>query len=120
MKLAYIGFLNWIKISQLQSLGIPKEVFFTSIIFLGVLGCYFIIRPIAFILISIKSERLLNYLLSGLSFVVIFLTIVLFIGEIELLTFQLFKLSLQAIAFFGFLLCIMHLFRSIRQRRKKI
>jgi hypothetical protein len=113
-----LEFVDWIKLSHLQSLGIPKEVFFMIVIILGIMGCYFMFRPITFILISIKSERLLNYLLSGLSFIVIFFVIVLFVGKVELLTYQLFKISLQAIAFFGLLLCVVHLFKAVWMRRK--
>ncbi|WP_042145138.1 hypothetical protein [Paucisalibacillus sp. EB02] len=113
------GFVDWIKLSHLQSLGIPKEVFFTIVIFLGIVGCYFMIRPVTFILMSIKSERLLNYLLSGLSFIVIFFIVVLLIGEIELLTYQLFKVTLQALALFGLLLCVVHLIKTVFLMRKK-
>lgn len=115
----YIWGINWINISQLQSLGISKEAFFTLIIFIGILGCYFIIRPVALILISLKSDRLLNYILSGLAFIVIFFIVVLFIGDIEMLTYELFKISLQVLAMFGLVLCVMHLFKGIRQRRNK-
>ncbi|WP_026905955.1 hypothetical protein [Paucisalibacillus globulus] len=112
--------VDWIKVSHLQSLGIPKEVFFTFVIILGIMGCYFIFRPITFILLSIKSERLLNYLISGLSFIVIFFVIVLFVGKVELLTYQLFKVSLQAIAIFGLLLCVVHLIKAVWIRKKKV
>jgi len=113
-------FVDWIKLSHLQSLGIPKEVFFTAVIFLGIVGCYFMIRPITYILISIKSERLLNYLLSGLAFIVIFFLVVLMVGEVELLTYQLFKVSLQALAIFGLFLCIIHVIKSLLLRRNKV
>ncbi len=116
----YIWGINWINISQLQSLGISEETFFTLFIFLGILGCYFIIRPIALILISLKSERLLNYILSGLAFIVIFFTVVLWIGDIEMLTYELFKISLQVLAMFGLVLCVIHLFKRMKQRRKKV
>jgi hypothetical protein len=114
-----LGFIDGIKLSQLQSLGIPKEIFFTIIIFLGTIGCYLMIRPITLILISIKSERLLNYLLSGLSFIVIFFMVVLFIGKIEILTYQLLKVSLQVLAIFGLFLCVVHLIKTVWLNRRK-
>jgi hypothetical protein len=112
--------IDWIKISQLESLGIPKEAFYTLVIFLGIMGCYYIIRPVSMVLISLQSEKLVSYLLSGLLFIVIFFSIVLFIGEIHLFTYQLLKISLQALAVFGLLLCVVHLVRQFVGRRRKI
>ncbi len=113
-------FIDWIKISQLESLGIPREAFYTLAIFLGIVGCYFIIRPVAIVLITLQSERLVSYFLSGLVFIVIFFSIVLVVGEIEQFTYQLLKLSLQALAIFGLLLCVVHLVRQLIEKRKKI
>lgn len=120
MIIEYIGIVNWIKLSQLQSLGMPQELFFVFVIFLGIVGCYFIIRPITLILLSLKSERLVSYLLSALIFIVIFFSVVLLVGKIDVMTYQLLKLSLQALAIFGFGLCVTHLFKQWSRRRKNI
>ncbi|WP_047982964.1 hypothetical protein [Ornithinibacillus californiensis] len=112
--------IDWIKISQLESLGITKEAFYTLVIFLGIMACYYIIRPVSMVLISLQSEKLVSYLLSGLLFLVIFFSIVLFVGEIQLFTYQLLKISLQALAVFGLLLCVVHVVRQLIGKSKKI
>lgn len=111
---------DWFKLSQLQSLGISKEAFFIFVIILGIAGCYFIIRPITLILVSTNSDRVLSYLLSGLSFLALFFVVVLIIGEIQVITYHLLKFSLQALSLFGLILIIVHLYRSLLKKRNKI
>lgn len=112
--------VEWLKLSQLQSLGISKEVFFVFVIFLGIVGCYFIIRPITLILVSTHSDRVLSYLLSGLAFMTLFFVVVLFSGEIQLITYQLLKLSLQALSVFGLILLVIHMYKNLVKKRNKV
>ncbi|WP_010096835.1 hypothetical protein [Ornithinibacillus scapharcae] len=112
--------VEWLKLSQLQSLGISKEVFFIFVIFLGIAGCYFVIRPITLILVSTKSDRVLSYLLSGLSFMTLFFIVVLISGEIQMITYQLLKFSLQALSIFGLILLIIHIYKNLLKKRNKV
>ncbi|MFD2043935.1 hypothetical protein ACFSTA_05195 [Ornithinibacillus salinisoli] len=74
-------------------------------------------RPIISFLIALHSTRLLSYFISSLVFIVIFFAVVLLIGEIQLLTFQLFKFALQSLAVFGGTLLIIHVFKQFTNKR---
>ncbi|GIO25994.1 hypothetical protein [Ornithinibacillus bavariensis] len=116
----FLTISDWIKISQLQSIGIEEELFYTLVILFGIAGCYVLIRPISVFLLSIRSETLLRYVLSGLLFIVLFFIVVLLNGHIELITYQLLKLALQVLAILGLFLCVIHLFRNISKRKKRV
>lgn len=109
-----------IKLSQLSSLGLTEEMVYSVVIFLGILGCYMLIRPIITFLIALQSERLLSYLLSSLVCTSIFFIAVLFIGEVQITLYNLFKYTLQSLAVLGLLLFLVHVWNYIQKGRKKV
>ncbi|MEN2766614.1 hypothetical protein [Ornithinibacillus xuwenensis] len=115
-----IGIVDWIKFSHLNSLGIEKEVLYVILIFIGILASHIVIRPLTAFLITLQSERLLSYVLSSLSYIVLFFIAVLFIGKIDPLTYQLFKFSLQILGILGFVILIIQLLKQVLKRRRKV
>ncbi|GGA87809.1 hypothetical protein [Ornithinibacillus halotolerans] len=116
---AMIYFIENIRLLQLESIGISKEALFIIIIFIGIVGSYCLLRPVTSILLSIQSERLISYLLSGLVFIVLFFLFVMIFGEIQYLTYQLLKVALQGLALFGLLLCVIQLIEYVIRMIKK-
>ncbi|MUK90239.1 hypothetical protein GMD78_17845 [Ornithinibacillus sp. L9] len=106
-----------IKMAHLRSLGLTEEILFSLLILVGIIASYMVIKPITTFLISLKSTRLLSYLLSSLVFIVLFFIVVFFIGEIQFITFRLFKFALQALAVFGGMLLIMHVYQQLLHKK---
>ncbi|SHG24541.1 hypothetical protein [Ornithinibacillus halophilus] len=93
--------IPWIKMPHLQSLGITEEILLYGIVIGGIIGCYFIIQPIIRLILSLKAERLLSYLVSSLLFFVLFFSVILIKGEITVDSYKVLGFALQGLSILG-------------------
>ncbi|WP_211753620.1 hypothetical protein [Oceanobacillus limi] len=103
--------------AHFRSLGLTDEMVYSISIFFGIIGIYFVTKPVISFLIALNSTKLLCYVISSLIFIVAFFVVVLIIGEIRGLTLQLVKFSLQALGVFGGALWVIHVFNYLRRKR---
>lgn len=113
--------LPWIKIPHLNSFGLTNDMLISFVIIIGVVGAYFIIRPIISFLIALHAKKLLTYLLSSLFFVVLFFIVILVNGNITNKTYEFFSFSLQVLSILGGVLLLVHLMqwmiRNIKMKK---
>lgn len=111
--------MSWIDFSRLYSFGLTDEVILFCLIIVGIMGSYYLIRPLISILIALQSTRLLNYVISSLTFIAVFFVFVLLSGNLQMLTYRLFKFTLQGLAFFGIVLFFIHLIKQFVKPQQK-
>jgi len=94
-----------------------EEYFYYTIMFIALFVGYLFAKPITYWLISLKSVRLLSYLLNSLFILLTMLFILLTIDELNHLLVQLFRIFLQCLACFGVILILYKLFFK-RQKKQ--
>ncbi len=95
-----------------------EYVYYILILFALFIG-YLLTRPIINWLVSLKSVRLLSYLLSGFLILVILMFIIITVDQLDHLLIHLFRTFLQCLAGFGVVLILLKIFggRQKKQRR---
>lgn len=111
-----MGYFTLINIIEKISLGSVQEYVYYVLIFFGIFMGYLFARLITGWLVSLKSVRLLSYLVNSLFILVILLFIIITIDELNHLLIYLFKIFLQCLAVFGVTLIIFKVYRG-RQRK---
>lgn len=112
-----ISNFTWENIIEKASLGFIEDYIYYILIFFGVFIGYLLARPITGWLVSLKSIRLLSYLMNSLFVLMILLFIIFTIDEFNHLINHVFKIYLQCLAGFGILL---FLFKIFRRREKRV
>ncbi|MFC0301576.1 hypothetical protein ACFFIS_12185 [Virgibacillus soli] len=104
--------------SFLHIFGLSDDMIFIMIMFISIFVCYVVIRPFVSLVITMKSKALLNYMMTSLLYMVIFLSAVFFIDHIQPYFFKLLKLSFQALAILGCLLLFFRMYKQLMRRLK--
>ena len=95
------------------SLGLIEEYVYYIIVFIGILISYLLVRPFITWFVTLRSIRLLSYIISSLIVFVLLLYVTPFIGGLNLF---LFKVVLQCLAVFGVVLFLFHAFKNINKK----
>jgi len=112
-----MDYFTWTNIIEEISLGSISEYLYYVLIFIGIFIGYLFSRPITSWLVSLKTVRLLSYLMNSLFILVILLFMIIMIDELNHLLIYLFKVFLQCLAGFGVALI---LFKTFWNRRRKV
>lgn len=101
---------------RIVTLGVIENYYFLLFISMGIGIVYFVIQPMVKWLLRLQAFKLLSYLICSLLTLILYFMIVVFVGDLQHVATQYFKLTLQAAAIYGgFLLllnCIHYLFKS--------
>lgn len=117
----FFGNNSWIRLSQLQTLGIKEEYAYFVIILIGVLLIYLVVQPFIQWFIALKLFGILGYIISSLTLLAAFFIFVILSGihhDDQLLLFLL-KSVFQTLALFGIALIIIHTFQRIFRKKKR-
>lgn len=107
-----------IYIEDLGTFSLNDRLLYTFIIVSGILISFFMIKPFVSLLISTQSFYLINYVISSLFVLFVFLITVLLNDKIWAEATHLFKFILQVLAVFGIILSLKSLGHYIYSKIK--
>ncbi|RKQ37332.1 hypothetical protein D8M06_00575 [Oceanobacillus halophilus] len=103
--------LFFIKFSHLSALGVKEEYLYFILIFLSAILIYFIVKPFVQWFVTLRSTRLLSYIVSSLLAISLFFVVVLLVPDITSLLFILLEMLMQVLALFGLSLILYYGFK---------
>ena len=98
------------------SFGLVEEYVYYILIFIGIIISYLLVRPFITWFVTLKSTRLLSYIISSLIILLILFIATNSIEELNHLLFNIFRVGLQCLAVFGVLLLMFHGFQRINRK----
>lgn len=112
-----VSHFTWDNIIEWASLGFIEDYIYYILIFLVFFLGYLFARPITSWLVSLKSVRLLSYLVNSLFVLMILLFLIFTVDELNHLLNHIFKIYLQCLAGFGVILILLKTYRA-REKKK--
>ncbi|AXI08934.1 hypothetical protein CUC15_08400 [Oceanobacillus zhaokaii] len=104
---------TWFK-NLLETLEIESYLFYLIVLFIAILSLYFMLKPVITWIVSLKSTRLLTYLLSSLITMLCLFVISIFIDQP--FDSAIFRTLLQAISLFGIVLALFYSILRVTKR----
>ncbi len=121
MSFFYFNGQSWlINKAQLPPLGITEQHIHFLMGFIGVFICYYLLSPLLRLLVALKWDRVLTYIIGSLFFLVIIALVQLKRGSAsEYGTMEMIATISLGIIFFGIGLFVIHITRSILTHLKQ-
>src|SRR5690625_883472 len=116
MYMYHIGLVDSIKLLRFSLKLVDGYVFYLLIFSIMIIS-YLFIRPLITWFVTLQSIRLLSYLFSSLSVLLLIFIVTFSIEELNHLLINLFKVTLHCLAIFGCGLAIIHVFQRIINRK---
>lgn len=104
------GYFTWTNILESITFASLGDYIYYAIMIMALFVGYLFFRPITRWLISLKSVRLLSYLLNSLFILFIMIFMIILIDELNHSLLHLFRIFLQCLAVFGIVLIVYKIF----------
>lgn len=100
----------------LDLFSMSERINYIIIIILGMVASYILMKTFLHFLISIKSYKVISFIMSSLVIMLGFLVYILFKGQVDMRTYQLFRFIIVSLAGFSVLLAFLQTIYFIKRK----